>query len=152
MDAITLLTADHRKVAGLLREVQETEGDDAARAALFEKIRAELTAHSEAEETIFYPALKAKATAGTDAGDEVDEAYEEHANVKAMLEKIAALDPSDDTYSAKLQVLDELVKHHVNEEESTMFESARDLLTEPELAGLGAQLQAKKESLLAKTR
>jgi len=145
MDAISLLKADHKKVKDLFKQV-EGLGDTArqARAKLFGKIDHELTVHSHVEETIFYPALKAKTKKGTESSDEVLEAYEEHANVKAMIQKLEALEPADDTYNAKLQVLSELVKHHVKEEETEMFKQARQLLTESELESLGGQIEAAK--------
>ncbi|MDQ2681698.1 MAG: hemerythrin domain-containing protein [Candidatus Eremiobacteraeota bacterium] len=151
MDAITLLKADHKKVGGLLKEIDEL-GDTAhaARAKVFAEVKRELTAHSEVEEKIFYPAFKAKTKKNTEPGDEVLEAYEEHANVKAMLEKIAALDPTDETYNAKLQVMGELVKHHVKEEEGEMFPQAHKLMDESELKDLGEKISAAKDRMLAR--
>ena len=120
MDAITLLKADHRTVEDLLKQVQDlSESAHAQRRALFQQIDKELTVHSKIEETIFYPALKQKAKSkeDNDAKQEVLEAYEEHGNVKSMLEKLEGTDAADETYNAKLQVLSDLVKHHVHEEE-----------------------------------
>ena len=149
MDAITLLKADHKKVEKLFKEV-EALGDTAhqSRAKLFKTIDRELSLHAEVEETIFYPALKAKTKRDTEPRDEVLEAYEEHANVKSMLEKLEDLEPSDETYNAKLQVLSELVKHHVKEEETEMFKQARALLSEAELTALGKQIETAKEKVL----
>lgn len=148
MDAISLLKADHKKVKDLFKQVAEL-GDAAhkSRAKLFEKIDQELTVHAKVEETIFYPALKAKTKRNTEPSDEVFEAYEEHANVKAMLGKLEGLEPSDETYNAKLQVLSELVKHHVKEEETEMFKQARQLLSESELEELGKRMQAAKSKI-----
>lgn len=150
MDAITLLKADHKKVEGLLKEIAEL-GDTAhvSRGKIFAEIDRELTAHSEVEEKIFYPAFKAKTRPNTDSGDEVLEAYEEHANVKSMIQKLEALDPADVTYNAKLQVLGELVKHHVKEEEGEMFPEARKLMDESELEELGKKMAAAKERMMA---
>ncbi len=150
MDAITLLTADHKKVDGLLKEVHAlNESDHTKRHQLFEQIDRELTVHSKIEETIFYPALKRKAQAGKDdeATQEVLEAYEEHVNVKHMLEALERTQPGDETYNAKLQVLGELVKHHVHEEEHEMFKEARSLMNESELEELGRELARAKEQL-----
>ena len=153
MDAITLLKADHKIVAGLFKQVADL-GDTAhqARAKLFVKIDHELTLHSQVEESIFYPALKSKTKKGTEPSDEVLEAYEEHANVKDMIKKLESLEPSDETYNAKLQVLSELVKHHVKEEETKMFKQARRLLSESELKTLGEKIELAKERALAGSR
>jgi hemerythrin-like domain-containing protein len=151
MDAIALLKADHKEVEGLFKQV-EALGDTAhaSRGKLFRKIDAALSVHAEIEEKIFYPALKAKTKLNTEPSNEVFEAYEEHANVKSMLAKLEATDPGDDTYNAKLQVLTELVKHHVKEEETEMFKQARQLLEKAELADLGARLETAKKQLQKK--
>ena len=93
--------------------------------------------------------MKNKSLAKRDgeAKQEVLEAYEEHANVKGMIEKLEETDPADETYNAKLQVLGELVKHHVHEEEHKMFPEARQLLDKSELEDLGAKLAQAKERL-----
>jgi hemerythrin superfamily protein len=144
--------ADHRTVEYLLKQVQGlSESAHAKRRELFQQIDKELTVHSKIEETIFYPALKQKAKSedDDDATQEVLEAYEEHANVKGMLKKLEGTDAADETYDAKLQVLSELVKHHVREEENKMFKEAKDLMDESELEQLGARLAQAKEQLLS---
>lgn len=144
-DAITLLKADHKKVKALFKEANEL-GDraHAARKKLYDQIDRELTLHTQVEEKIFYPAFKAKTKADTDDRDDILEAYEEHAGAKGLMAKIEALDPSDETYKAKIQVLSEMVNHHVEEEETELFKEARKLLTEAELVSLGEQIAAMK--------
>ncbi len=154
MDAITLLKADHDAVGDLLKQIKDLdESAHGQRRELFRQIDKELTVHSKIEETIFYPALKQKAKSedDDDATQEVLEAYEEHANVKGMLKKLESTDAADETYNAKLQVLSELVKHHVHEEEHEMFKEARDLMDESELEQLGVKLAQAKEQLLSAT-
>jgi hemerythrin superfamily protein len=149
MDAITLLKADHRAVEGLLKQVESlSKTAHAQRRALFQQIDKELTVHSKIEETIFYPAFKQKAKSkdDDDATQEVLEAYEEHGNVKSMLEKLEA---TDETYNAKLQVLSELIKHHVHEEEHELFKEAQNLMNESELEQLGIKMAQAKEQLLS---
>ena len=141
-DAIALLKADHKKVKALFAEADEL-GDraHATRAKLFAQIDQELTIHTKVEEEIFYPAFKAKTKSATPERDEILEAYEEHAGAKELIAKLEALDPTDETYKAKLQVLSEEIDHHVKEEETTMFPMARKLLSEDELRELGAQIE-----------
>jgi hemerythrin superfamily protein len=150
MDAISILKADHKKVEGLFKRLLKL-GDTAhtARKKLFVEIDAEISVHAHIEEKIFYPALKAKTGPNTDERDEVLEAYEEHALVKGMLHELEALNPKNETYNAKLQVLSELVKHHVKEEEGEMFPQAKKLLSAEELKSLGGKLEAAKAKALA---
>lgn len=145
-DAIALLMADHKKVKALFKQAEEL-GDRAftARARLFEEIDAELTLHTKIEETIFYPAIKLKTKPATEERDAVLEAYEEHAAAKALIARIRETDPKDETYKAKLQVLGEMIEHHVKEEETSFFPDARKRLGDELIDELGDELAAAKE-------
>ena len=145
MDAIRLLKEDHKKVKGLFEEVEATgERAAAQRKKLFQRIDKELTVHAEIEEGIFYPEFKRRAE-DTEERDEVLEAYEEHALVKQLLGELENLDPKEETYNPKLNVLKELVNHHVKEEEGTMFKMARELFDRDELNELGDRMMAAKQ-------
>jgi len=148
MDAIALLKSDHRTVNELFERLEEqSDTAHATRGKLFEQIKQALTVHAQIEERIFYPAFQSRTKQNTEEGDEVLEAFEEHANVEAMLDKLSKLPPTDPTYNAKLQVLMELVKHHVREEETQLFKFARELFEQSELDELGRELAAAKERL-----
>ena len=145
MDALTLLKNDHTKVKGLFKEV-EALGDRATttREKLFKEIDRELRLHSEAEEKIFYPAFKQHAE-DSEEREEVAEAYEEHAIVANLIGELEGLDPSDEQYKAKLNVMIELVKHHADEEEKVMFKEAREIFNKSELEQLGERIAQMKE-------
>jgi hemerythrin superfamily protein len=149
MDALTLLKNDHTKVKGLFKEVEALgERATASRERLFEEIDRELSLHAEVEENIFYPAFKRHAE-DSDEREEVAEAYEEHALVKTLLGELEDLEPSDERYKAKLNVLIELVKHHADEEEKTMFKMAREIFDKAELEKLGERITKAKEEAKA---
>jgi len=140
-DAIALLKQDHKDVKALFAQADELgERANAARAKLFAEIDQQLTLHTLVEERIFYPAFKERTKAYTEERDEVLEAYEEHAGAKELIAKLERLDPKDETYKAKLQVLAEQIRHHVKEEETTFFPMARELFDEDELADLGRRI------------
>lgn len=152
-DAISLLKADHKKVKGLFKEAEELgERAFAARLKLFEQIDAELTLHCKVEETLLYPAVKERTEANSEERDEVLEAFEEHATAKDVIAKLEALDPKDETYRAKLQVLSDLIDHHVKEEESSFFPHIRRMFDEDELVEIGNRIQAMKQSEKAPKR
>lgn len=147
MDALKLLKADHKKVKTLFGEVEEL-GDRATaqRKKLFQKIDEELTIHSKIEETIFYPEFRRRAGNGEEK-EEVLEAYEEHGIVKTLIGELESLDPKDETYKPKLNVLKEMVEHHVKEEEGPMFKMARELFEPEELDELGERIMVAKGEL-----
>ncbi len=147
MDAIKLLKKDHREVEALFKEVDELgDGASASRRKLFDRIAAALELHASVEEQIFYPGVKRASRRDKEAREEVLEAYEEHDNVKEMIAKLRDTDAKDETYKAKLQVLEELVKHHVKEEERSLFPQAQKLLGKDEIEELGDQIAEMKAS------
>ncbi len=144
-DAVALLKKDHEKVKALFAQADAlSDTAHAARLKLFKQIDAELTLHTKVEETIFYPAIKAKTKRNSEERDEVLEAYEEHAGAKDLISKLERLDASDETFKAKLHVLGEMIRHHVEEEESVLFPEARALLGPDELDRLGEQIAVAK--------
>ena len=145
MDAFDLLNQDHREVEALFAEVEALgERANASRGKLFAKIDDALTLHARIEETLVYPAVKQAARNNSDDREGVLEAYEEHAVVKTLLKELERLEPSDETYRAKLTVLIESVKHHVKEEEGELFPAWRKLLGKDRLEELGEEIEEMK--------
>ena len=104
----------------------------------------ELTTHTYIEETIFYPAAR---NGAPDTTDHVLESVEEHHVVIWLLSELGGLDPADESYDAKMRVLMENVRHHVEEEEQDWFPKVREAMGRKVLQELGEQMeQAKKEA------
>jgi hemerythrin superfamily protein len=145
-DAVELIRSDHRTVEKLFSEFEQA-GERAykTRQGLVERITRELEVHATIEEETFYPAVRAKAR--KDGKELVDEAVEEHHLVRVTLGELAGLSPTDDAFDAKVQVLIENVRHHVEEEESEMLPQAGKLLDQEELARLGEEMLARKRQL-----
>jgi hemerythrin superfamily protein len=145
-DAVALIKADHRKVEQLFREYEEA-GDRAykTKQQLVEQITRELEVHTTIEEETYYPAVEAKAR--RDGKELIGEAIEEHHVVKILLGELAALSPEDDAYDAKVTVLMENVRHHVEEEESEMLPQSEEILGRDELTRLGEEMMARKQQL-----
>lgn len=145
-NAIDMLTADHMNVRALLQELVETSNRATKkRRQLLEKIGQELRLHTEIEDAVFYPAFR---KAGKkDSKPIYFEAKEEHRAVERLilpdLEK-TALD--SDEFCGRAKVLQELVEHHANEEESEMFPRAEALMSEEQLQKLGEEMQQMKNS------
>ena len=143
MDAITLLTTDHKKVKRLLGELESTtERGVKTRTELFATIKGELTVHEIIEEEIFYPELKAHPK----AKDIVLEGFEEHHVVDLLMSELEALPVEDETWGAKALVMKENIEHHIEEEEGEMFKAARQVFDRAELDDLGRRMAARKES------
>ena len=138
MNAITMLTDDHRAVKKLLRELESTtERGIKTREELFTRIKADLTVHEIIEEEIFYPALKEHPK----AKDIVLEAYEEHNVVDTLMGELSSLPFDDERWGAKAKVMQENIEHHIEEEEGEMFTKARQVFDRDELEQLGKAMQ-----------
>ncbi len=143
MDAITLLTTDHKKVKRLLGELESTtERGVKTRTELFATIKGELTVHEIIEEEIFYPELKAHPK----AKDIVLEGFEEHHVVDLLMSELEALPVEDETWGAKALVMKENIEHHIEEEEGEMFKTARSVFDRAELDDLGRRMEERRVS------
>jgi hemerythrin-like domain-containing protein len=141
MNSLTLLRKDHREVKELLKQAEDA--DTAQKQKLFEQIKSELQVHETIEEEIFYPALKEHPK----TKELALEAYEEHQVVDQIMGQLEQLSPDDETWDAKFSVMEENLKHHINEEEREMFEQAQKVFSDEELDQLGEQMLQRKEQL-----
>lgn len=144
IDALALLKADHDKVKSLFREFDDLRGnddEDERKGELVDEICYELTMHTLIEEEIFYPVLRA----AIDDDEMMDEADVEHAGARELISQLEVMYPGDNHYDATVTVLGEEVMHHIEKEESALFEAARDAGVD--LEDLGEQLAALKDEL-----
>ena len=151
MNVLDLLKQDHQTVARLIDEVQKCEPGDDRLDELAQQISQALTVHAALEESLFYPELRDRAE-GDDERVDVFEAFTEHDVVKHLIALLKGRRKDAALFKAELQVLGENVKHHVREEESTIFALARELMDEDELEEVGATAQAQKERLMRSGR
>jgi hypothetical protein len=80
--------------------------------------------------------------------DLVDEALDEHREVKTLIAALRALDPGDAQCKVKFAELRESVEEHVGMEEDELMPEAEAALG-AELQRLGQQLEERKEQLMA---
>jgi hypothetical protein len=144
-DGLQLLASDHRKVEGLFAAFEKASGTS-AKEKLARQICTELKIHAQIEEEIYYPAIRGKVE---DA--DLDEAYVEHDSAKLLINELEAAAPDESFYDAKVKVLQELIEHHVEEEEKqrdNLFQQTR--AADIDLIALGARLAARKGELMDK--
>src|SRR5689334_21045566 len=143
-DAIELLKADHRQVTEWFEQFESTRSDE-RKQKLAQQICQALKVHTEIEHEIFYPAF----LEATEEKDIHHEAEVEHQGATRLIEEIEASGPNDDYFDAKVTVLSEMIRHHVNEEEKRdgMFAKARQ--SDMNLEVLGEQMAARKAELMA---
>jgi hemerythrin superfamily protein len=141
-DAIALLKSDHRQVEQWFDQFEKTRSGERKR-DLAGRICAALKAHTVIEEEIFYPAY----LEATRDQEMHHEAEVEHEGAKRLIAEIEASGPGDEYYDARVTVLQEMIRHHVNEEEKRdgMFAKARS--SNMDLDAIGERLLTRKQEL-----
>jgi hemerythrin superfamily protein len=142
MNAIKLLKQQHREVEALFKQLEKARSAR-PRLKAFEQIADKLAVHATIEEKHFYPSAKRKATE-----EMLLEAVEEHLGVKRVIADMLELEADDPTFEAKAKVLKDLVEHHVEEEEETLFPKIEKLIKPDELAAIGEDMVATMQDLL----
>jgi hypothetical protein len=137
MDAIELLKQQHREVEELFEKFEKAGDDDAKMMELVTLLADNLAAHATIEEKIFYPSVYVGPVA-----EKLTHAVEEHLSAKRVIADLLEMDATDAQFKAKVMVLQELIEHHVKEEEKDLFVGVKKLMTKEELVVIGEQMEA----------
>jgi hemerythrin superfamily protein len=145
MDGLKMLEEDHRRVDVLFGEFEEA-GDQAfkTKRGIVDKVIEELTVHAEMEERVLYPTAKEQVD---EAEENVLESEEEHRVVHDLLNELKAMRPEDELFDARVTVLIENVRHHVEEEEGELFPKIRKAYGPDELEALGERMAEVKRQM-----
>ncbi len=139
-DAIELLTSDHAEVEQMFVQIEAApEGE--TRDRLVQGVIRELSVHAAIEEQILYPAMRRALPNGDDL---VEEAIEEHQQVKDTLAAIERADNPTELDPLLVQLIGN-VRHHVEEEENELFPQLRASIDQEQLRTMGSELAAAKK-------
>lgn len=141
MNAVKMLKHEHREVEKLFEKFEAAKATE-RRQKVFEEIADALAVHAAIEERHFYPGVKKRQTE-----DVLLESVEEHLEIKRVIADLLQMDPRDDTFDAKVKVLQEDVQHHVEEEEGELFPKVEKLIDEEELEAIGAAMEETEKEL-----
>jgi|SRR6202042_951323 len=136
MDILDVIKKEHREAAAMLDQAQKCEPGDQKMVELAKRIDYALSSHVQIEERLFYSRLRKGAEEEEQLVD-VYEAYTEHDVAAHLIALLKSGRKPDEKFKAEVQVLAESIKHHVKEEESTVFAIARKLIDEDERNDLG---------------
>ena len=142
-EGIKELTDDHNRVRDLFKYFAQLEGAGPtdARITVVEDICKELTIHAAIEEELFYPAARA----AINDNELINEAEIEHAVLKYLMQQLIPANKSDERFLAKVTVLREYAKHHMNAEETEVFPRVKR--SKLDLAALDQELAVRKKAL-----
>jgi hemerythrin-like domain-containing protein len=127
----------------LLKTILST-ADAKKRSDLFKQFRTELTAHSRAEEKVLYRGME-KSEEGK--GDALEGAVEHEVADRLMEDLSRSRSIGSDKWTARCTVLQELLEHHIDEEEGEFFKIARKIFDREALAKMGTAFTAEKTKL-----
>ena len=140
-DPVTLLTSDHDKVKSLFDRYRNGGNDQRE---LADMACHELQIHTQLEEELYYPAVRKHASGRL--LELLDDALEEHGQAKDIITTLLAKPDLDDEFQQQFQKLQDVILHHVEEEEDEMFGLARTALGS-QSDELAKQMQDRKKEL-----
>jgi len=118
-DWLSLVLNHHMQIESAFAAVKAAR-DAGSRVAAQKKLAVLLTGHSNAEESVLYPAL-----VRADEKSHATMAYTEQAAAKTQMAELENLAPMSQDYLDKLEHIRGAVAHHVYEEEGTWFPELR---------------------------
>lgn len=143
MNAIDLLTQDHRTVENLFADFEADPGDD--RHEILARIIRELSIHAAIEEAYLYPRIRQQMPL---AARHVEDGMRQHQQLKESLARLDGRLASADSEEVAHEVamLKQETAHHVDEEEQELFPAFAMVARRRELDGLGRAMKRAKSS------
>jgi hypothetical protein len=141
MEAKTItkeLIDHHNEMRKLVKEIKKDAGK-------FIYLKKHLDVHHELEEDLLLSALHTK----KEIKDESLESQEEHVILNQALLDLADFPKDNERWMVKFKVFEEILDHHLKEEEEELFPDAEKLLAKKEQTELGAQFAELKEQRLS---
>lgn len=125
MDILEEIKKEHGEFKESLSAIASSKNENKKK-QMFEELYAKLIGHHEAEEHILFNDIKKKSD--DDGKEIVREMIEEHSLAGYQLSVIQKTSLSNETWNAKFNVLTELLTHHIEEEEKSLFKQAKKVL------------------------
>lgn len=145
MDIFEQLKKEHQEVNDILEQIKNSANPDPdERKDLLLKLKLALLPHTKAEQKTLYNRLKEE----EEMKDQIKEAEEEHKDVETMLVELEKMDPGSEEWMKQVGTLEENIKHHVTQEETEMFDKAKELLADPEPKEILFEYEAEKQDAI----
>ena len=149
MDASAVIVEAHAELERLFAAYEGTDGGATARRRTLGAIAGALGVHATLEGEVLYPALQAQ-TSRYD-GD-IRRQLEQAHMIDLLAVELAAMAPTDPCFDAKVQVLRQVFRLHVRDEEALILPEVRRRLGAAERQQLGDALRERAEQLSGRRR
>ena len=142
MTILDRIKADHDTHRELMKEILQTEGDSASRRHLFSQLKADVTAHANAEEQAFY----SKLMKNPDSQEKARHSVHEHEQADDLFEELAEMDMGSTGWLNRFKTLQDELEHHMEEEEEEVFALAKRVFSSKQLEQMQADFQQRKQA------
>jgi hypothetical protein len=149
MDASAVIVEAHAELERLFAAYEGADGGAGARVRIFDAIAGALGVHETVEGDLLYPALQAQ-TSRYD-GD-IRRQLEQAHLLDLLAVELGAMVPADPHYDAKVQVLQQLFRLHVRDEEALILPEVRRRLSPSDREELGRSLLERTRQLTNRPR
>ena len=140
MDALTVLREDHRQLERLLERLERPEGlTEREYRALVDQVQTALRQHVDDEEILYAAFRERAAVRGIDL-DLLERGEQEHQLIQTLAGELAGMAPEAQGFNAKVRVLVEQVRQHMDVEDTELLTAAGDVLPDDELLDLGRRI------------
>lgn len=144
-DPTSMLEKEHEHVRKLFTKLEKASYGDGTWTSTLTELTQLLDQHTQIEEDIFYPSFRQLAE-GEPKERLYYEAVEEHSLVDHLLQLLED-ESGPQVDAARIKLLKELVLHHVEEEEESMFPLFRELCDEDEAKRVLKLMQDRKANI-----
>ncbi|MDY0129317.1 MAG: hemerythrin domain-containing protein [Methanosarcina vacuolata] len=125
-----ILKEEHEQMSDLLRQALQ----DGSKVSFF-KVKLKADPHMMGEERIFYPVLEEI----NELRELMSQAHKEHDEAKTLIFEIEGMDEINENWTSKINELKQSIEHHIEEEESEVFEKARNILSQEKAEEMAQQ-------------
>lgn len=141
MNIYDALSNDHRQFESRLdRLVSASKADDETWKTTLDDLRRAVIAHAHAEEAVFYNALRE----ADESKSLVLHGYAEHAAAETELRTLSAAKAIDANWTGLMEKFSKDLRHHIREEESSIYAAARKVFSQAEAEQIGAAFERMK--------
>ena len=150
MDALTLVRQDHHKLEELLQRCEGQDGHGRGDREALRQVQAAIRHHVDQEETILYTIFRERARQAEVDLAPLDRAVEQHRLIDRLAGELIDPELDGDRRGAKLTVLAEQVRTHLDDEDSVLLTAIEDLIDDDTLLELGRRMEQRERVIEAR--
>ena len=122
------IRTEHNEVKQILNRMLNSS--PSRRETLIKELKVALVPHLEGEEKVFYPVLDNK----RESHEIILEALLEHRIARNLFNELMDLNVDADDWIARTKVLKDIIEHHIEEEESEIFQAGEKLISHEQIS------------------